>query len=616
MDTGGGNPLNDQKLKTMAVLVILVLLSAMPLATTSARPLVTSMEALSITSHPTISINNDTQLSEFITANGWSGNGTAGNPYVIEDLDIDAHGAANAIFIGNTVQHLIIRGCFLHNTSYALGALPANGNCGATIYNSMNVVLEQNVCTGNGRGLALYQSTNVTVRDNLCNDNLHGIGLYYSSGNFITGNECVSGGTDGIHVETSSMVVVDDNLCLQNGRYGICLTGDCNSNVLANNTCANNSNAGIRVSSSCTLNSVVGNLVAENLGYGISIMSCAGNEIFGNVIRENRGATAEFNASKVQGYDDGANRWNSSTLGNQWGDWIGPDANGDGYVDIAYLIDGGSHQDLLPIATTSPVIILNPIEGEVVNDSTVIVSGTADPDYPLCINGALVRVETDGSFSHSLSLIEGLNRVEVRSLNPLGEVSGYVNVTYVNDLRAELEELKNRLEEMEDRMDGMDQRVDDLTESLDEAMQGLDAAMENITALGTNLNGTLVVLDQTREWLSAVEAQLAECYGDLNLTEAEVDSLLEQVSTMRGSLIDLRDSLNLTGEQAAALEAALNAAIADLSSAEDHLVSLQSDVDELQEDRLPLLLGAAGLVMGALALVLFVLVYARKIKLP
>ena len=594
---------------------ILLLLLAMPLATTSAL-LVTSTEALSTTSHPTISINNDTQLSELIAVNGWSGNGTVGNPYVIEGLDIDAQGAANAIFIGNTVQHLIIRGCLLHNTSYALGGLPNNGYCGATIYNSINVILEQNVCTGNGRGLALYQSTNVTVRDNYCYGNVHGIGSYYSNGNFLIANDCTSSGTDGIHFEESSTNVIDDNLCLQNGRYGICLTSDCNSNVLANNTCANNSNAGIRISSSCTLNSVVGNLVAENQAYGISVISSTGNEIFGNVIRENRGATAEYNASKVQGYDDGGNRWNSSTLGNQWGDWIGPDANGDGFVDAAYLIDGGSSQDELPIATTSPVIILNPIEGEVVNVSTVIVSGTADPDYPLCINGVFVQVETDGSFSFPLSLIEGSNRVMARSMNPLGEVSSSVNVTYVNDLRAELEELKDRLNELENRMDGMDQRVDDLTDSLDEARQGLDAAMENITALGTDLNGTLVMLNQTREWLGAVEAQLAECYGDLNLTEAEVDSLLEQVSALRESLIDLRDSLNLTDEQMAALGVALNAAIADLSSAEDHLESLQSDVDELQEDRLPLLLGVAGLVLGALALVLFALVYTRKIKLP
>ncbi|MHC1679657.1 MAG: NosD domain-containing protein [Methanomassiliicoccales archaeon] len=579
----------------------------MPLATTSASPAVTLTDAPA--SHPTIAVFNDTQLSELIDSNGWSGNGTEGNPYVIEGLDIDAQGATNAIFIGNTVQHLVIRGCYLHNTTYGFGTFPYNGNCGAAIYNSSNVTLEQNVCSGNGRGLALYQSTNVMVRDNTCYGNVHGIGLYYSNGNFLVGNNCTSDGTDGIHFEESPSNVIDDNRCVLNGRYGICLTGDCNENMVSNNTCSNNSNSGIRISGACNLNTVVGNLVTGNLAYGVYLISSNGNELFGNVFIENRGATSEYNALMVQGYDSGVNRWNSTAYGNSWGDWLKPDANGDGIVDIAYPIDGGSNQDRLPIAAMDPVVILHPTEGGTVNVSTVIVSGTADPDYHLSINGALVHVEVDGSFSYLLNLIEGNNPIEVRSLNPLGEVSDSVNVTYVNDLRVELEELK-------DRMDEMDRRVNGLTEALNGAMEGLDAAMENITSLGGELNGTMALLSQTREWLNAVEDQLADCYGDLNLTTVEINSLLEQVSALRASLINMRDSLNLTDEQALVLEASLNAAIADLSSAEDHLEALRSDVDELQEDRLPLMLGVAGLVMGALALLLFALVYTRKIKLP
>jgi len=601
----------------------------MPLATTSANT-ITDAPAL----HPTIAVHNDTQLSELIASNGWSGNGTAGNPYVIEGLDIDAQGAANAIFIGNTVQHLVIRGCYLHNTSYGFGALPYNGNCGAAIYNSSNVTLEQNACSGNGRGLALYQSTNVTVRDNTCYGNVHGIGLYYSNGNLLVGNNCTSDGTDGIHFEESPSNVIDDNRCVLNGRYGICLTGDCNENMVTNNTCSNNSNSGIRISGACNLNTVVGNLVTGNLAYGVYLISSNGNELFGNVFSENRGATSEYNALMVQGYDSGVNRWNSTAYGNSWGDWLKPDTNGDGFVDTAYPIDGGSNQDRLPIAAMDPVVILHPTEGETVNVSTVIVSGTADPDYHLSINGALVHVEADGSFSYPLNLIEGNNLIEARSLNPLGEVSDSVNLTYVNVLRLELEELQDRIDEMDrrvndlsealngdidelqGRMDEMDRRVNDLSEALNGAMVSLDGAMENITSLDGDLNDTMAVLSQTREWLNAVEGQLADCYGDQNLTAGEVDSLLEQVSALRAALINMRDSLNLTDEQTLALEASLNAAIADLSSAEDHLEALQSDVDGLQEDRLPLLLGVAGLVMGALALVLFLLVYTRKIKLP
>ena len=632
--------MNVQKLKSIAVLFIFLFLLAMPMSTTGANMAVASIEALSTTPHLTISVNNDTQLSELIASNGWNGNGTEGNPYVIEGLDIDAQGAPNAIFIGGTTQHLIIRGCFLHNTTYGLGSLPNNGNCGATIYNARNVTLEQNVCTGSGRGLALYQSANVTISNNTCYGNVHGIGLYYSHDNFLVGNNCTSDATDGIHFEESTGNAIESNRVIMNGRYGICLVSNCNSNLVANNTVANNSNAGIRFSTACSLNLVMGNLITGNLGYGFSLLSSNDNEIHGNVIRENRGATSEFNPANVQGFDSGNNHWNSTAYGNRWGDWREPDANGDGIVDASYKIDGGSNYDQLPIAATF-VLILNPINGETVNTSMVIVSGSADPDYPLWINGALVYVETNGSFSYPINLAEGQNLIKARSLHPLGEVSDSVNITYFNELRAELDELNDRMDEMNqrvddlnetlnealeslgaaqeelnDRMDEMDQRVDDLNETLNGALESLGAAMENITLLDDDLNGTLALLSQTREWLSAVEDQLVDCYGDQNLTAGEVSSLLEQVSALRASLIDQRNSLNLTDDQAVVTEAALNAAIANLSSAEDQLESLRSDVDELQEDQLPLILGVAGLVLGALALVLFALVYTRKIKLP
>lgn len=598
--SSGGNPLSDSRLKAVAVLTILVFMLTMPLAATGANEPAPLEAALSTTPHPIISVSNDTQLSELIASSGWSGSGTEGDPYVIEGLDIDAQGATNAIFIGGTAQHLTIRGCFLHNTTYLFGSFPFNGNCGATIYNASNVTLEQNVCTGHGRGLALYQSTNVTIRNNTCYGNVHGIGLYFSHGNSLMGNNCTSDGTDGIHFEDSPSNVLDGNRCIQNGRFGICLTGNCNTNVLSNNTLVNNSDAGIRLSGASNLNRVVGNLAIGNQGYGINIQSSNGNEIYGNTISENRGATSDFNASRVQGYDNGNNRWNSTTNGNRWGDWTGPDANRDGLVDVAYTIDGGANHDQLPMAPMS-ILISHPMEAETVNASTVVVSGIAYPNCPLSINGALVYVGPDGSFSYQLSLFEGRNLVEVRSLHPLGTVIAFVNVTYFNELRAELEELKGR--------------VDGLTDALNGAMDGLDAAMENITLLDADLNDTQAQLNGTRGWLRSVEDQLSDCYDDLNLTDEEVDSLLDQVAALKASLIDLRDSLNLTDEQAAALEGALDAAIADLSSAEDHLETLRSDVDGLQEDRLPLILGLAGLAVGVLSLVLLALVYTRRIKL-
>ncbi|MCG7844518.1 MAG: right-handed parallel beta-helix repeat-containing protein [Methanomassiliicoccales archaeon] len=552
--------------------------------------------------HSTISVLNDTDLVALIASNGWAGDGSAEHPYVIEGLDIDAEGSANAMFIGNTALHLMVQGCYLHNTSLSLGAMPFNGNCGVTIYNGRNITLEDNVCSGAGRGIALSSSQGIIVRNNTCVDNLHGLSLYNSNGNLLGGNNCSSDGFDGIHSEGSLSNIIDGNLCTQNARYGICLTSVCINNTVINNTCANNTNAGIRVSSSSVDNTVIDNLLTGNIGYGIHITSaCNGNVMFGNVLSRNRGATTIFDISKVQAYDDSTNSWNSTAHGNRWYDWPKPDSNGDGIVDNVYAIDGGSNSDTLPIASAH-VSIIRPTDGEVVNTSTVIVTGISDPDYILSINSALVYVEENGSFSYALSLLEGTNVIEARSLNPVRAVSAFVNVTYINELRAGLDELNGQVDEM-------DQRIDALNQSLNAAIDDLDAAIESIGALETNLN-------QTREWLQAVESELTACYIEQNLTATEVASLIEQVSSLKASLIELRDSLNLTDEQMAELGGSLDAAIADLASAEYHLESLQTEVNEIKNDDLPLILGAVGFVLGILALVLFVLVFTRKIKLP
>jgi len=76
----------------LAIMTAIVLLSATLVL------LPTSASATSITSSP-ITINGDSNLAAQASANNWSGNGLASNPYIISNLNINAEGGPAAIGI-------------------------------------------------------------------------------------------------------------------------------------------------------------------------------------------------------------------------------------------------------------------------------------------------------------------------------------------------------------------------------------------------------------------------------------------------------------------------------------------------------------------------------------
>jgi len=68
-----------------------------------------------LTTHAPIRINSD---SEFNATNGVTGgNGTAGNPYIIDNWNINATGAGCGIYVGNTTKYFVIRNCTVYNAS-------------------------------------------------------------------------------------------------------------------------------------------------------------------------------------------------------------------------------------------------------------------------------------------------------------------------------------------------------------------------------------------------------------------------------------------------------------------------------------------------------------------
>ena len=140
---------------------------------------------VTLSAHDPIRINNESDLAAMAT----SGAGTVGDPYGIENYDINASGQGNAIYVGNTTSYLLIQNCSLHHAEH-LSSYYYEG-AGITAYNAINVMVVNNDCHNNSYfGIYLYSSDNNIISNNTCSGNYYGIWLSSSTNNTMSNNTC------------------------------------------------------------------------------------------------------------------------------------------------------------------------------------------------------------------------------------------------------------------------------------------------------------------------------------------------------------------------------------------------------------------------------------------
>jgi len=362
-----------------------------------------------------INIEGNSALSSFMSSaktsypDNFNGSGTKDDPFVIQGLSINGGyiSGSYCIQIKSTTSYLIIRNCSINEGDYSLN-----------LCWDQNVILENNTFNSCYRAIRLYVSSNIIIRNNDLNGNgLVGILLDgANSNNYILNNTC--------HSNTGSM-------------GAIYLFGSTNDRV-ENNTCYSNK-YGLTLVESSTGNYVINNTIRDSSSYGI-YATCGGNYIFENYLISN-------NAGGVQAYDSSSNQWNTTTYGNRWSTWTTPDADGNGIVDNAYLLDGGSGAtDHYPLAnvtfnitrpsttyneTTSSIADLSgwAIDGRGV--STVVWSSSTGASG-VC---ALVSHSTNNkSWSVSVPLIKGNNYINLTMTDISGrEYSASIIVFYDSD---------------------------------------------------------------------------------------------------------------------------------------------------------------------------------------
>ncbi|MGM0510214.1 MAG: right-handed parallel beta-helix repeat-containing protein, partial [Thermoplasmatota archaeon] len=238
--------------KLSALLICLMLVSGLAVT-------FVSYEAQGYTNHLPIRINSDTGFS----TGGYSGSGTQANPYIIEDLDIDARGADSCIYIGNTTAYFTVKNNYLHNSSIANlhlnnvtnGMIYRNNisegvNRGVFFNNShYNYIMNNNV-TQDQRGMWLDYSENNTIEGNsVYNCSSHGIILVKENkNNEITGNEIFEnsyGLQMGLGLDGNSEENIVHHNEFSNNTYGVYMRAGCNHNIFHNNTIVNSTDGGI-----------------------------------------------------------------------------------------------------------------------------------------------------------------------------------------------------------------------------------------------------------------------------------------------------------------------------------------------------------------------------------
>ncbi len=226
-----------------------------------------------------IRINGNSELDTFCSI----GNGTQENPFIIENLTIDASDATG-ILITQTDMFLTIRNCSITNG----GDL----HTGIILSSSKNVKIINNTLTHNSIGIRLDSGScdNMILENNCSNNNLYGIVITsMSNHNNISSNDCSYGGIGIYIVNESDNMIISNNNCTYNSNTGIIILFDGWGCQILSNNCSYNNGNGLSNLDCCSSNKFLENDFSHNKGHGINVWNSNNCQISDNNCSYNEG---------------------------------------------------------------------------------------------------------------------------------------------------------------------------------------------------------------------------------------------------------------------------------------------------------------------------------------
>jgi len=321
--------------------------------------------------HGPIAIDGDANFSATALAEGWSGDGSAQDPYIIENYDITLGVTPEAsINITNTRANYTIRGCNLVGPA-------ATPSYGIYLENSTNGIIINNMITNFALGLNVTRGNkNLVVTGNNISYNSYGIWLEDSENLTITQNLCSNNFFTGIYLSYSDNGTISGNNCSRNGDNGIHLTYFSEYNTLTDNICNENTHSGFRLQAA--ISNIFENNTSNKNEFGIWATASNDNFIQWNIFANNTAAN---------GISDGVpSIWDY----NYWSDYLGSDGNGDGIGDTSHVFSDVDYHPLMYLPF--PVEWAKTITDQQVefgSDFLYSIAVTCDAPYEVWMNDSL-----------------------------------------------------------------------------------------------------------------------------------------------------------------------------------------------------------------------------------
>jgi len=294
--------------------------------------------------------------SKTSTENDWCrGSGTFNDPYILENLSIDAYYIDSCIEIRNSQKFFRIDNCTLYNSG------TGSWDSGISLYNtSMGQILNCQFIHLDSHSILVRNSKNITIKKNRVENSPFGIRLFDSNNCIIDENSVLSNSQQGIALLRSFENLVTNNKIRYNSDYYLFLVDS------SNNSISGNYIGGIDIWPPTGLgvgivmwNSHI-NVISENIFVHIVLSikldsSCSNNLIYKNYFNTNVNNPCIDNGLN--------NNWDNGSMGNYWRGYFGHDYNHDGIGDTSF--DFGTGIDRYPIWREAPSVnVFSPQNGE------------------------------------------------------------------------------------------------------------------------------------------------------------------------------------------------------------------------------------------------------------
>ncbi len=267
-----------------------------------------------------------------------------------------------------------------------LGGAP--GDCISISNTRVNFTIRNCYLTGaainEGSGVFLDNVSYGLVLNNTISSNLQGIIISWSSSIIITNNTVTSNSNTGIAlIRSISNTIVNNTYA--NNQFGIYLLLS-DSNTLSDNTCTSNTDTGIYLDTASNLNDIQWNVFVNNPRNGYDRET-------GNVFDHN-----------------------------YWSDYVGTDANQDGFGDTPYTFTGNSDPHPLVNVPIPLTWTQSPVDQVLEFGFLIICDLNATTHLPLMwyLNNSLFSIDNEGVVTSWFPLPIGIYGLEVVGTNIRG----------------------------------------------------------------------------------------------------------------------------------------------------------------------------------------------------